>query len=51
MTHKHYYALAFAVGAVAGYFLLTAGNTYGTDKWGNSTLGWVYVNTAQLAAP
>jgi len=51
MTKNHYYGIAFAVGALAGYFLLTAGNTYGTGKWGNSTLGWVYSNAAQLAAP
>ena len=51
MQNKHYIALAFAVGAVAGYFLMTAGNSYGAGKWGSSTFGWVYSQTANLASP
>jgi hypothetical protein len=51
MTQNHYIAIGFAAGVLAGFFLLTKGNTYGSGKWGNSTFGWVYVQTAQLAAP
>lgn len=51
MTQKHYLAIGFAAGALAGYFLLTGQNTYGAGKWGNSTFGWVYSQTFSLAMP
>jgi hypothetical protein len=48
MTQNHW---ALIIGAGVGFFLLTGANTYGAGKWGQSTLGWVYVKTASIAAP
>jgi hypothetical protein len=51
MKNSHTLWIAFGLGVLGGFFVLSGGNTYGAGKWGQSTFGMIYNKAATAVAP
>lgn len=51
MKNSHTLWIAFGLGVLGGFFVLSGGNAYGAGKWGQSTFGMIYNKAATAVAP